>query len=217
MGDEYFALPEAAGEYTAERFAKQHPEKYLICVSLLAEGLGRKPISDMLRCSHHTVRAVQLREPNAIAIAKQRLGAMIGGGARLTVEAILDDLSDPKILKKIGTVQKGILLGILTDKYQLLTGGATSRVEDMRRRPEHEDFESYLAGLRDTPEGEVTPIDLQTETQEPKGTESGPVSGPTAPPGELPAGDQGESPTDQRSGPDQAESGPDQADSEGGL
>ena len=58
----------------------------------------------------------------------------------MCVEGIVEDLDDPDRRAKIATHQKAITMGILTEKHQLLTGGATSRVAALSEKPGHDDF-----------------------------------------------------------------------------
>ena len=135
---------EVAGTFTGERFFSRDPQRYKECVALLAEGLGVIRIGKLLHCSPNTVRAVRDREAPSIDILKQQLQRLLQHGAQMCVEGILEDLDDDTKRGKISAYHKSIIAGVLTDKAQVLSGGATSRVEFVTQEPEHDDFNAYL-------------------------------------------------------------------------
>ena len=170
MEASHFEELEAKGEFTGERLFKQRPRTYVEIVSLLAEGLGVNRIGRILHVSGHTVRAVRDREPAAIATVKERIARQAYHGASMCVDAILEDLDDAEIRKKIATRDLAVTMGVLVDKAQLLSGGATSRPETITRQADHDDFTRMLEeAVRTGSAGEMggqkgePPIDAEFE------------------------------------------------------
>ena len=150
---EFLAAAEHQGEFTGERLFEQKPEVYRAIVYCLAEGFGVIRIGKLLKVSPNTVMAVRDREGQAVDIEKERLSKLYRKGARLAGERIVEDLLDDEISRKIPANQKAVIVGILTEKSELLSGGATSRVAHAPTTPVNEDFDAYLASLK--PVGEM--------------------------------------------------------------
>ena len=132
-------VPAAAGHFTAERLAAQHPQKYQAAVRLVAAGLPRIQISQALGISHHTLLALVAREGPAIAQEKERLKRLSFYGAGLCLESILDDLADDEKRAKMSARDKAWVAGVLTDKG-LVLGGEASVIHEIRSAPSHEDW-----------------------------------------------------------------------------
>ena len=143
-----FLESESRGEYTAEILYERHRDKYLAAVSFLSEGIGILRIAALLHISPSSVIAVREREGHAVEIEKGRLSRLARGAARLCVEAIVDIFRDPLRVMLIPPRDLGILHGILVDKAELLSGGATSRVEHTESVPGHQELLEYLSTLR---------------------------------------------------------------------
>jgi len=139
---------EENGEFTGERLFQQHPEKYAVCIDLLAEGIGIRRIARMLHISHNTIRAVRDREGDTIDTVKERIATKVKHGVEMCAEAILDDLDDDAAMKKISTRDKSIILGVLSEKYLLMANQATAIIDVRNAEPEHDDFNAYIAGLK---------------------------------------------------------------------
>lgn len=137
---------ERRGTYTAERFRRLNPAAFARVVELLAAGTGKRRISEMVRCSIHTVLAVAQLHPESVAIAKLRLGQQFTNLAGLASEAVIDDIADPERAAKISAKDKAIIAGIANQHGQLLTGGATARVEQVRIEVTHEDLAAMVGG-----------------------------------------------------------------------
>ena len=146
---EFFASAERRGEFTGERLLTQNPEKYHNIVHCLAEGLGMIRIGRLLKVSPNTVMAVRDREGEAVDIEKKRLSNLYRRGAQLAGERIVEDLVDDEKAAKIPANQKAVIVGILTEKSELLAGGATSRVAHSKVEPSNADFDAYLNSLPD--------------------------------------------------------------------
>lgn len=143
-----FSGEESAGTFTGERFFVRDPERYRDCIALLAEGLGLIRIGKLLHISPNTVRAVRDREPAGIDIVKQQISKRLHHAVHQCMDAVLDDLDDDERRNKMSTRDKAVTVGILVDKAQLLSGGATSRVEFVAQDPGHQDFNDYIDSLR---------------------------------------------------------------------
>jgi hypothetical protein len=83
----------------------------------------------------------------------------------MCAEGIIEDMDNARRRAKTPTHQKAITLGILTEKHQLLSGGATSRMETVISEPGHADFLHALASA----------IGCGGETREQKGEVPAPV------------------------------------------
>lgn len=130
MDPALFSAEESAPQriFTGARLFSQNPELYKAIIALSAEGLGAIRIGRILKVSAHTVQAVREREPEAVAIEKNRLANLSRSAARMCVEGIIEMLSDPAQVKKMGIKDLGIVGGILAEKAELLSGSPTARV-----------------------------------------------------------------------------------------
>jgi hypothetical protein len=166
-----------SGEYTGERLAVRDPAKYSQVAMMLAQGMSVRYIKKRLRVAHGTVMAIRTAEAGAISTLKERLGAGMRGAAQLCVEEITDALArhaedlpedatktqlEEWKASRIDTKSLAIILGILVDKSELLTGGATVRVESTDAGPGHSELIAYLEDLR-----------THAETMDLSGEESG--------------------------------------------
>jgi len=97
--------------------------------------------------------------------------------------------------EKIAPRDMAVIVGILVDKAQLLSGGPTARLDVGASAPEHEEWNQVLAGLRDGPAG---------RTGAAPGTKGGPALEGTA---EW-AGTGGESPGGRSLGPGRTQEAP---------
>lgn len=184
MADHLFAVEEAGDEwgtppdYTAERLWKSYPEKYRMIVALSAEGIGVLRIGRLLKCGPATIQAVQDREGGQIEILRARLAGLARRGVQLCIEGLVEMLSDESKRKRIPARDMAIIAGILNQNAELLSGGATSRLEVVdRSAPTHEDFLHWIDSLP-----QVTGAEVRTAGQkEPAANAAGPGSdGPGA-------------------------------------
>lgn len=77
----------------------------------------------------------------------------------LGAERIVEALADDDRAKEIPLNQLAIAVGIMTEKAELLSGGATARHEWVQPAPSAEDYSEYLKRMRSeavTIEAEVT-------------------------------------------------------------
>ena len=182
LGDQIFAEDEGGdhGEFTAVRLYARRPETYLAVISLLAEGLGMIRIGRLLHVSPNTVMAVRDREPGSVDIEKTRIAAEARGAARLCIESIIETVSDPARRAKLNPRDLGVLAGILIDKAQLLSGGATARIETIGAEPSLDDFNAWLA---------ESAIDVEARVQ---GEDQGDEGDQGATVNQVPGGEPGE-------------------------
>jgi hypothetical protein len=95
------------------------------------------------------------RESNAIATVKERTVSVLRTFGRLAADRLLDEVD------QIPIQSLPIALGIAVEKAELLSGGATSRIEHADSGPTHEDYLRMIYGK--VIEAEVVPIGFQGE------------------------------------------------------
>lgn len=148
----YLAEAEKRGEFTGERLIERKPEIYRACASLLAQGASYLSIAKLLKVSVNTVAAVKDRERISIESEKRTLAGSFRLASGLAAERAIEMLADEDRSKTIPLNQLAIATGIFTEKAELLSGGATSRVDWVQPAPAVDDFNSYLADLREKAE-----------------------------------------------------------------
>jgi transposase-like protein len=115
---------EAVGEFSGERLLTRRPETYRAVVRMLAEGLSMSSVARALGVSRNTVAAVRDREGFTIEQDKKELLRDFRRAARLSVERAIE------LVPAINSAKDAaIVAAVMTDKLQLLSGEATSRVE----------------------------------------------------------------------------------------
>lgn len=169
MDAEVFRDSEQQGEFTGARLFKQNPDLYRTIISLLAEGLGVIRIGKLLRVSPNTVMAVRDREPEAIDIAKKRIADLARRGAQVCVEGIVEALLDPERRTKVSAKDMAIIAGVLVDKSELLSGGATVRIGHVGDGAQHIDFNEYIEQLRRVGAHECPSMESDAGAREQKG------------------------------------------------
>ena len=210
--DNVFEEQEVRGHFTGARLSVRDPAKYQVIASLLAENMGVKTVATLAKVSVHTVQAVREHEPQLIATLKER----IAKGARSTARLCIDRLRDVVLDKdsKISARDLAIITGVLVDKAELLSGGATARVE-MAETAGHNELQAFMDALRlraaetdlegenlDTKEIDVTD---QVETGAPAGAAASAAAAGDV--GEDPGQQQETSPEDRRQGSEPAAAG----------
>lgn len=133
------------GQYTAERLFSHDPEKYKAVVAMLAAGRGIRAIKRACTVHHDTIHAVAKRERIAIDTLKQRIITDLETAVQVGAERVVD------VIESMDGDKLPLALAVLIDKLQLLTGGATMRVESNDITPttkEPADFDGWLAGLK---------------------------------------------------------------------
>jgi hypothetical protein len=115
------------GNYTGERLKALRPETYRRVVELLAEPREHVSIREICRQCHvtdDTVRAVEKREAIPIAARKQALMEQAARIAKLAYDRVEDQIDSAPLPQAVVTA------GVFTDKFQLLSGDATARLQN---------------------------------------------------------------------------------------
>jgi len=114
------------GASTGERLFSQRPDLYQSIVYLLSQGTGIREIKRITGVHHRTIEAVLTREGQTIDTARRELGARALRVASMGVERLEEIVAGDTTVK---AGELAMVVGVLTDKAQLLTGGVTQRVE----------------------------------------------------------------------------------------
>lgn len=113
---------EARGVYDASRLKSQRPELYQVIARLLASGIcGKEEIRTLCGVAWETVAAVEADAAPTIRDFKQRMSARL----KLAISAAADRLLEQARAGELTAID----FGILVDKWLLLEGEATARVE----------------------------------------------------------------------------------------
>jgi hypothetical protein len=118
-----------AGEFTGERLFRDRPGVYAAVVRMAAEGQSISATARALGVSRNTVCAVREREGISVEQEKRELLKDLRKASRLGVEKVLELIPDLKSAK-----DAAITTAVMLDKYQLLSGEATARVERVEVR-----------------------------------------------------------------------------------
>lgn len=172
MGDKW-----TAGQFTGERLLQLDPERYRAICGALANGMGIRSISRAYRVSTNTVAAVRDREGCTIETLKQRLAADCLHGAAIATERLIEEVD----LVKRETLP--IVIGVLTDKAQLLSGQPT-QIHGQAEAPQ--DWDAARQAIR---QARGRTIDIPAETgliPEDGQTKGEPAREPAPAPAELP-------------------------------
>ena len=154
--------------FTAARFFELRPEAYHMTVHLLAEGVSTRRIAELLHVSRNTIAAVDKRErAHAIEPQKESLANRYRYLAKLIAERLEELILDDDAELSVRDLM--VAGGIAIDKSQLLSGGATSRVEYRPGvAPTVDQFNEWLAQLP-AAQGEVVETGSRPETGASKG------------------------------------------------
>ena len=179
---EFLAAAERRGEYTGERLFEQKPDVYKAIIVCLGLGMGQIRIGKKLGVSPNTIRAVRFREGLAVDIEKKEAASQWSVVRDLCAERIIEKLEDDQAVAGTAINHLAITGGIATEKSELLSGGATSRVAHSPVEASNEDFDAYLASLRRVRAVGGEGMKIEGEKKEQKGL-AGPSPGPAlAPP-----------------------------------
>jgi hypothetical protein len=128
---ELLSQPESGkrnGNYTGERLKLLRPQAYRRVVELLAEPREHVSIREICRQCHvtdDTVKAVEKREAIPIAARKQALMVQAARIAKRAYDRVEDQIESAPLPQAVVTA------GVFTDKFQLLSGDATARIETL--------------------------------------------------------------------------------------
>ena len=157
------------GEFTGERLLRDRPGVYAAVVRMAAEGLSISATARALGVSRNTVCAVRDREGITIEQDKRELLNDLRRASRLSVEKVIELLPTVKLAK-----DAAITAAVMIDKAELLSGGATSRVE--RVEVQADQVRAFLDALP-VVEGEVIDADLIGVAGETSGQRAGGLDG----------------------------------------
>src|SRR5215468_10646523 len=119
--------PKPKGRYTGQRLLRERPLVYNRVVRLLAEPREHVSIREICRQCHvtdDTVKAVEKREAVPIAARKEALMVQAARIAKLAYDRVEDQIDTAPLPQAVVTA------GVFTDKFQLLSGDVTSRLEN---------------------------------------------------------------------------------------
>lgn len=135
--------------FTGERFRLCHPAKYKVAVRLWTEGVSVAAISELLSVSRQTLSQCfsKIAASQPVEQAKKENAVRWRYLAKLTLgrleEILLSDNPDKELLKALS-----VLGGIAEEKAELLSGGATARVEYVEpAAPAPDAIGAYIASL----------------------------------------------------------------------
>jgi hypothetical protein len=140
--------PSRNPEFTGARLFATKPDVYRQIVSLrCVEKLPLRRVAEILGVSQNTVDAVEKRERASASVEAQKEEAAgeYRDLGRLARERARHELLNTE---KIALRDLAVAGGIFDDKAQLLSGGATARVEFSRRDVADDDMSTFLQELR---------------------------------------------------------------------
>lgn len=144
-----YADEEARGRFTGERLFSTNPKLYNAIAKLIARGESYRETADICAVSLNTVLGVARREAIPIESLRERMGKVGLDVARLSLEAMLELLTDPVTRAKLTLKDLAVAHGIANSNAQLALGGATARIEVTNvSAPGHADYERFLAEAR---------------------------------------------------------------------
>lgn len=108
---------------TGERLLREEPRRYRLIASMRAEGLGIRQTCRAAHCDARTVASVERLEAKSAPTVKAGLVKTFGQIAKCGAERILEELP------RIPIHQMSMVVGIATDKLQVLTGDPNQRIE----------------------------------------------------------------------------------------
>lgn len=165
------------GTYTGHRLAQRDVARFNLIVELLGEDFHLDRIARLSGCSWETVAAIRDNNPELVREGNKRFERKLLRGAEMCLDRLMEKVAADK-------VQANILVmgaGVLTDKYQVVSGKPTE-IRETRRADVigPQDFDRYLASLRDArtepvqlpgaapqKEGEPRPIEAEDLAPEP--------------------------------------------------
>ncbi len=140
----YIGPSDGEGIYSAERLFEQRRDVYEIVVRMLGQDMPIRRIMRTCLVHNRTIEAVAAAEGESIDTLRKGLGARLLKAGRLAVESLEDDITHDRL--KPG--EKAFAISVLADKGQLLSGGATMRLEPVRTSNVQADLEEFLGSLK---------------------------------------------------------------------
>jgi len=136
--------------YSAEEIRHKHPEIYQEVVRLLAQGMSKRMIQRTFKLHFYTVCAIQDQQTAQIEAVRLKLGRKALDMAGVLMESLEDDL----IQNKLKPEAKSFAIATLVDKGQVLTGGATARLESLEA-PSKESYQDWLKSAKQAQATEI--------------------------------------------------------------
>ena len=135
---------EQAGRYTAGRLRKLKPALYNSARALLSAGMPMCDIARILGVHFYTVSAIAESEADFITKAKESLAKKAFAISAVALEKVMEAMPKISISKPEDVYKVALTAANLVDKGQLLSGGATQRVEtrETKTYSSAEDFEA---------------------------------------------------------------------------
>lgn len=126
------------GTYTAESFRERDPHRYQLAKVALAAGYRVNTVATALGMAWETVRAIQRAEDDpGIREVKRKFALGLADVIELGIEGLLEQAK----AKKLGALD----VAVLTDKYLLLSGEATSITESRQESPAMAAYREFVA------------------------------------------------------------------------
>lgn len=113
----------SAGLYTAERARAHRPEACRIAVEMLAGGSSLRSVIRVTKLHPYTIRALQGVESETFETLKGRAKVALSHFVAMGTERMMEEMESMDLDKL------PIAVAVAIDKLQLLSGGATERVE----------------------------------------------------------------------------------------
>jgi hypothetical protein len=133
----------------AKNLMDQSPEVYAGIVARMADGDSNNTIHKLTRLPKELIRKIRDLHPAAIEAGRKAHLARLEEALHATGERILENVD------KVSVGQLPILFGVLFDKNQIASGGATTRVEHIKA-PTKEDLDAMFDAL---PQANATVIE----------------------------------------------------------
>lgn len=170
--DEVFFQPtENMGIYTGTRLQAADPGTYARIIDLSLQGQSIRSISRLTGLHRQTIGAVLRAEAQRIVPRKEALADHCRRLLGLTFEELEESLV---MAPKHQLRDLSILAGILVERYQLLSGGATARVEHVSESAEvGREFLTFLQRLQMGIGGEKKRQKAETAEDQDNAVESG--------------------------------------------
>jgi hypothetical protein len=159
--------PVKVGRSTGLEVPEAKAEK--ICAAHLA-GMGVKQICRAFNTSHHTVAAIIRNRPELLERAREITSKNWRTLAAMGTAELFERVPDMK------SHELTIMSAVATEKSELLSGGATQRVEHVMQ-PAAESWDSFVRGLKSEQVIDVTPeaVDITVGSPERAGQTEAPA------------------------------------------
>lgn len=134
---------EAAGRYTAQGLKKRKPQIYQACAAMIGSGLPFTYIAEALGVHFYTVEAVSQSEPDFINKCKERISNLGFSITQRTLEKISENLENLPLRKSDDFYKATLLATKVSETANLLSGGATGRVEVVEQKKQYSSAEDF--------------------------------------------------------------------------